>query len=211
MIVINQNILTKVSPTISQFLRFACIGLLNTGLDFLILNAISKSLGITQGWALGAVDFVSFTAALIQSYLWNRTWTFGGEQGIDWVKNLTRLVKVGCLGGMAILGVLIGSWFSAPAIYYVVFLAIYLMIESVLWRSFGFHLSDWNHERHSFVVFLVITLVGLMINVSLVSLISVHWHLTQTPDLNKNIAKVLATVVSLFWNFFGYKLVVFKK
>src|SRR6185295_15234872 len=96
-------------PFIGQFLRFACIGLMNTALNFLILNAISKALGISQGLPLGIVDLFSFTMAVIQSYLWNRTWTFGGEQNVTLRRNLTRLVSVGMLGGIAIILVLAGS------------------------------------------------------------------------------------------------------
>ena len=33
-------------PVIMQFMRFACIGFLNTGLDFLVFNTIFKALGI---------------------------------------------------------------------------------------------------------------------------------------------------------------------
>ncbi|HEX9503163.1 MAG TPA: GtrA family protein [Patescibacteria group bacterium] len=197
-------------PIILQFTRFACIGLLNTALDFLVLNTISKALGITQGLPLGAINFFSFTLAVIQSYLWNRTWTFGGEVA-RLRTNFFRLIKVGSLGAFFIVFVIVGSKFLAPWYFFLILLCIYLIIETVLWRSFGFHLSDWNHESHSFLIFFIVTFIGLIINVSLVSFVSVHLHLTQNPDLDKNIAKIVATAMSLFWNFMGYKLVVFKK
>lgn len=197
-------------PVIMQFLRFACIGLLNTGLDFLVLNTISKALGISAGIPLGVVNFFSFTMAVIQSYLWNRTWTFGGEV-IRLRTNAVRLIKVGSLGAIAIILVIVGSKFQAPWYYFLLLLALYLSIETILWRGFGFHLSDWNHESHSFFIFFIVTFIGLIINSSLVSFVSLHLHLTQIPDLDKNVAKVIATAVSLFWNFFGYKLIVFKK
>jgi putative flippase GtrA len=197
-------------PVILQFMRFACIGLLNTALDFLVLNTISKALGITQGIPLGVINFFSFTLAVIQSYLWNRTWTFGGE--IARLKtNFYRLVLVGSLGAVFIILAIGASKYSAPWYFYLLLLGVYLTLETVLWRRFGFHLSDWNHESHSFMIFFIVTFIGLVINVSLVSFVSVHLHLTQIPDLDKNIAKVVATAISLFWNFTGYKLIVFKK
>ncbi|MBX4186853.1 MAG: GtrA family protein [Candidatus Doudnabacteria bacterium] len=202
--------LVRRRPVILQFLRFACIGLLNTALDFLVLNTISKALGITQGLPLGAINFISFTMAVIQSYLWNRTWTFGGEVA-RLRTNFYRLVLVGTLGATFVIFVILGSKFQEPWYFFLGLLAIYLFIESILWRSFGFHLSDWNHESHSFMIFFVITFIGLVINVTLVSTVSVHFHLTGNPDLDKNVAKIIATAVSLFWNFTGYKLVVFKK
>ncbi|HYV33589.1 MAG TPA: GtrA family protein, partial [Candidatus Limnocylindria bacterium] len=59
-------------PIVYQFLRFGCIGALNTALNFLILNGISKALGIDEGVKLSAVSAVSFSVAVVQSYLWNR-------------------------------------------------------------------------------------------------------------------------------------------
>jgi putative flippase GtrA len=210
---LSQVIINKLraSKTIVQFLRFASIGFLNTGLDFLLLNAISKALDIHQGWPLGAVDFVSFTAALIQSYLWNRTWTFGREEGIGFARNVMRLIQVGLLGVAAIVLVLVASSFAAPALVYVVILALYLGVESLLWRRYGFHMRVGQHEAHSFTIFLIVTAIGVAINVSLVTFVSVYLQLTGNPDLDKNIAKVIATAVSLFWNFTGYKIFVFKK
>lgn len=195
---------------IYQFLRFVCIGLLNTGLSFLVVNAISKLLNISQGWRLGAVVGVGFVCAVIQSYPWNRTWTFGGEMGVTLWKNLMRLLMVGSLGASALVFVLFASGFSAPAIFYFIVIIIYLFVENLLWRHFGFHVSDWDHVGHSFFIFFTVTLIGLGINSSLSSVISTHVHLTAT-DLDKNIAVALATGVSLFWNFVGYKVVVFKK
>lgn len=197
-------------PVIYQFFRFVCIGFLNTGLNFLVLNFVSKLLGISSGWSLGAVSVIAFCAAVIQSYLWNRTWTFGGEQGVSLAKNLTRLVLVGALGVLSIVFVFIASTLSSSYLYYLMLLVVYLIVEWVLWRRFGFHTSDWNHEAHSFVVFFFVTLIGLGINYALISLISANLKLTGT-DLDKNIAAALATAVSLVWNFVGYKLVVFKK
>lgn len=215
-IVVNQGIEQKITgmlekfSVVYQFLRFGCIGVLNTALNFLILNTISKYLNITQGFNLGAIDVLSFSIAIIQSYLWNRTWTFGNETGVSLFKNFIRLVLVGTLGAVAVILVLFGSHQLAPWYFYFGLLIVYLILETVMWKGFGFHLSDFNHESHSFLIFAVVTFIGLAINVSLVSVISSRLHLTGT-DLDKNIATILATLVSLFWNFTGYKILVFKK
>lgn len=211
-----QNLEQKVTgflesrPVIYQFLRFACIGFLNTALNFLVLNTVSKALNISQGLPLGLVAAAAFSLAVVQSYLWNKTWTFGAETGVSLWKNVVRLATVGILGIVAIIFVLIGSRASAPATFYFGVLVVYLILEGVIWRVFGFHMSDWHHEGHSFLVFFIVTLIGLGINSGLITVISSHLHLTHT-DLDKNIAAVLATGVSLFWNFTGYKVVVFKK
>jgi len=197
-------------PVIYQFMRFACIGFLNTGLNFLILNFLSKALNIEKGLALGAVAAVAFVAAVIQSYLWNRVWTFGNEEGVSVYNNVVRLFAVGLLGVLAIIFVFVASTFSASEWFYLMILGAYILFESVLWRHFGFHIADFHHEGHSFMVFFVVTLIGLAINSSLVSIFSTYIQIPNT-DVDKNIAAALATAVSLFWNFTGYKLIVFKK
>ncbi len=199
-------------PVVYQFLRFACIGFLNTGLNFLIYNSLSKALHISQGWQLGVIAGVGFVFAVVQSYLWNRVWTFGNEQGVSLWNNIVRLFTVGFLGGLAVVFVFIASspQVSAPYWFYALVLVVYLIVETVLWRRFGFHIADFHHETHSFAVFFVVTLIGLLLNSTLVSIISTHLHITNS-DLDKNIAAALATGVALFWNFTGYKIIVFKK
>jgi putative flippase GtrA len=90
-------------------------------------------------------------------------------------------------------------------------LAVFLIVEKLLWSHFGFHMSDWDHVGHSFAVFFTVTLIGLGINSTLSSVVSTHLHLTKIVDLDKNIAVAIATGASLIWNFTGYKIVVFKK
>ncbi len=64
-----------------------------------------------------------------------------------------------------------------------------------------------------FSLFLVISVIGALINTGTVTLVATSlepWFgLGPTPWLN--VAKVLATGLSLIWNFIGYKLLVFKK
>ncbi len=196
-------------PVIYQFLRFASIGLMTTALNFLLLNAGSKALGISQGWKLGAVDLGSFAIAVVQSYVWHRTWTFGKETGVSLFTNVVRLLLVGLLGLGSMVMVLIAAHLGSSAFLYCGFIVAYFLLQYGLWRLFGFHKANWHHEGHSFPVFVTVTCIGLGINVLLVAVLSSHVHWTG-GDLDKNIATILATGVSLFWNFIGYKLVVFK-
>ena len=198
------------NSTVYQFLRFACIGFLNTGLNFLVTNTISKALGVSEGFYYGLITGAGFICAVIQSYLWNRTWTFGSETGVTLWHNLRRLFLVGALGGVTLALILVSSKYFAPAIFYLILLIVYLIFETVLWKHFGFHLSDWNHEGHSFAIFFTVTAIGFLINSTLSGWFSLHIHISHS-DLDKNLALALATGVSLFWNFIGYKVVVFKK
>src|SRR5581483_8075216 len=176
------NLETKVTKflehydIIYQFLRFAAIGFLNVAINFLVLNGISKAMGISEGIPLGAVEAVAFIFALIQSYLWNRVWTFGGEQGVSIWKNLVRLILVGALGVISIILVLVGSRLSAQPIFFFGILLVFLICQFVLWRAFGFDTSTTGHTSNSFLAFFIVTLVGWGINVGLVTIVSLHLH-----------------------------------
>jgi putative flippase GtrA len=198
-------------PIVLQLLRFVAIGFLNTGLNFLLVNAISKSLGINAGLNLGYVSGVSFIIATTQSYYWNRNWAFGGNQNEGLLKNFIRLAMVGFLGVLAVGLSLLGSKAMAQAQFYGLLIVIFFVVEFVFWKIFGFSFKTLNEGKNSFVLFLIVSLIGLLINATIVTLVSSHFVATQNLDLNKNIAIVIATAISLFWNFLGYKIFVFKK
>jgi putative flippase GtrA len=70
-------------------------------------------------------------------------------------------------------------------------------------KIFGLSVQFWT--------FLVVSLIGLLVNSGLLAFISSNMQLVESPDLNKNLAKIVATFASLVWNFIGYKLIVFRK
>ena len=47
-------------PVILQILKFAAIGALNTALDFIILNYVTKAFGVESGLNLGLLNVISF-------------------------------------------------------------------------------------------------------------------------------------------------------
>src|SRR5688572_11734167 len=131
-----QRLLTE-KPIILQLLRFAAIGVLNTAIDFIVLNVISKALGITSGFTLGTINIFGFIAAVIQSYYWNRSWTFDPSQTADAVKNFFRLVIVGGLGFLGLIAVLAGAQYGALPFYYILVLVVFLAAEIAVWVAFG--------------------------------------------------------------------------
>lgn len=196
-------------PVILQLARFGAIGILNTALDFLVLNFVSKTLSISSGAKLGGINVPGFILAVIQSYYWNKYWAFDTSQ-VSLLKNFIRLLLVGALGALAMALVLLGSKTGALPSYYLILLIIYAAAELALW--FGFKLSENQTEKTSaFWAFIAVSLIGLLINSVLLSLISKNLSLAANLDLNKNLAKILATGASLIWNFVGYKIFVFKK
>jgi putative flippase GtrA len=208
------NLLVR-RPVVLQVLRFGAIGALNTALDFIILNCIAKFLGVEAGVNLGALSIISFSAAMVQSYYWNRGWAFASSIGSP-LQNFVRLALVGGLGVAGFLAVFVGAAKGAPSIFFLFVLAVFIVVEIVYWLSFGLSLSkSGNSSQREFVAFIIVSLIGLIINSVAIIVVSNylagHPISAINPDSIKNIAKALATILSLIWNFLGYKLIVFKK
>ena len=202
-------------PVLLQFARFVAIGFITAAVDFLLLNAISKWLGITEGWKLGAVNVASFAVAVLHSYIWQRYWTFANSEVITVAKNFLRLVLFGSLGVGALVVVVLASRLHAAAFFYLLVFILVILIEVILW--YAFHLANNGAIAAAptqFAAFLVVSIIGLLINTVIVSLASTYLvgsSAGSNADLAKNIAKVAANAISLIWNFIGYKLFVFKR
>lgn len=201
-------------PVVLQILRFIAIGALNTTLDFIIFNLLSKSLNIYAGRELGFLTIVGFTAAMVQSYFWNRYWTFGkaGDMKMSPVTEFIRLMMVGGLGAVTFVAVLIGAKYEVYPSYYLITLAIFLGVEMMLWLLYELKKKADSHANH-FMAFVIVSIIGLLINAAIVGLMSSYLSGTRfglNLDLLKNEAKIVATLASLIWNFVGYKLFVFR-
>jgi putative flippase GtrA len=71
------DLLSKILKVFSQIARFAEVGILNTSIDFGILNLLMWLTGITGGALIIPLNAVSFICATTNSYFWNKFWTFG--------------------------------------------------------------------------------------------------------------------------------------
>jgi putative flippase GtrA len=138
-------------PVLLQMAKFAAVGGLNTLLDLGVLNILILFSGIAVGLGYSFFKAISFIVASINSYLWNKYWTFGSHSGTDKIKEFSQFFVVTLVG-------------------------------------FGINLA---------VASLVVNLMAPVGGVS--------------PALWANIGALLATIVSLVWNFLGYKFIVFKK
>lgn len=130
-----------------QVSKFALVGVLNTAIDFGILNFLIFLTDYTKGTGIGLINIPSFSLAILNSYFWNRKWVFEKS-------------------------------------------------------------SEGN-----FFVFVAITVIGLLINTSVVVAITTFIPpvFDMSPTIWANVAKALATGFSMVWNFTGYKLIVFKR
>ncbi len=132
-----------------QFGKFIIIGLANTAIDFGILNLLIFLTSIERGHLYSVFKSISFMVGIINSYLWNKFWTFERTEN-KWVgKQFFQFISISLVG-------------------------------------FGI-----NVAAASFVVNLIGPVGGI------------------SPRLWANIGAFVAIVISVFWNFFGYKFIVF--
>jgi putative flippase GtrA len=75
--------------------KFAFVGVMNTGVDFAIFAALVYGLRSPTVWA----QTVSYLCAFLNSYVWNRSWTFRSSGRID----ARELVRFGAVNAMSFL------------------------------------------------------------------------------------------------------------
>lgn len=204
-------------PIILQLLKFGCIGALNAALDFILLNLLTEAFSIQKGAGLGALNIVSVSAAIIQSYFWNKSWAFVKTGTVSVLTQFTRLVLVGGLGVTAFAAVLLGSQLNYGVAYFVWLLCVYIVLQLGVWASVrGGSVSTPGQSgtRAEFVGFVVVSVIGAGINSLILTGLVANFGQALpgiSEKLFKNIAKIAATIVSLMWNFVGYKFFVFRK
>jgi len=91
------SLLAKLIPIILQIAKFAAIGALNTLLDLGILNILILISGVAVGYWYSLFKACSFIIANINSYFWNKHWTFGISDRAN-VKEFGQFLIVSLVG-----------------------------------------------------------------------------------------------------------------
>lgn len=84
----------------AQFLKYVIVGVFNTAIDFSIFNALSIYFGIYSGIWLALINSASAGVVIVNSYFWNKYWTFKANGGWFHIE-FTKFVMVN-LGALAI-------------------------------------------------------------------------------------------------------------
>ncbi|OGD30700.1 hypothetical protein A2833_00425 [Candidatus Azambacteria bacterium RIFCSPHIGHO2_01_FULL_44_55] len=107
---------SKNRPGFFQLGKYGVVGVLNTFMDGGIFNLLVLITGIAAGWQAIGFRIVSFTVTIINSFFWNKFWTFkaGGEAGGQAVKFffISTTVALINLGIFAVLINVIGAPFG---------------------------------------------------------------------------------------------------
>ena len=78
----------------SRFLRFALVGAIGAVVDFGTFNLLVNVTHMAAVWA----SVLSFTAAVISNFLWNRFWTYPDSRSKAVSKQIVQFVLVSVIG-----------------------------------------------------------------------------------------------------------------
>lgn len=99
------TLMAKYGPLLAQVIRFGVVGVLNTGIDFGILNILSYLTGITEGNRIIPLKGVAFLAANVNSYIINKKWTFKDNSSGEGAKRFSVYLSVSVIGALINIGV----------------------------------------------------------------------------------------------------------
>jgi len=140
------------SRLVKQFSKFVAVGLLNTAIDFVLLNVMTIMTGVTQGFGLVILNTVSFTAATTNSYFFNKRWTFRDTRRDQEEKKFLQFLAISLVGAVMNGGVIfLVITFAKPALAS-------LPLTDQLWvnvaKVFATGISlVWNFLGYKFIVF----------------------------------------------------------
>lgn len=197
-----------------QLIRFAGIGFLNTAVDFAVLNFLMFYFDVFKGYAVGGFAVVSFTAAVLHSYFWNKYWAFRREERLRLLTNAWQFLAAGVLGVVIFALVIFGAKQKYDFPYYFLLILVLGVGELWLWRIFKLKKSEGAVPGAAeFLTFVVVSIIGALINAGILTFgtktLEPQFGLSQ--ELWTNLIKAGATAISLIWNFAGYKVLVFKR
>lgn len=205
----------------SQDLLFGAIN----GLIFgALLPVVLKSFNVTgmPPYAITIIFFALFAAiGVYAGYLLSKIKTF-----------FFQLAKFGATGAansaidIGVLALLVALFYSdtaiIPTLSFIIFRVISFLLantNSYFWNKF-WSFGDKTTKKDSsktgktteFGKFIMVSTIGLIINVTVSSIVNAsHSYVPINPQTWATIAAIAGTIITLTWNFLGYKLIVFKK
>lgn len=102
----SENSKSEKNKTLIQVLKFVIVGVLNTFVDLAILNFLIWVSGVGEsGITYTIFKAVSFTAAVVNSYYFNRIWVFRGDQTKQVGTEFSKFIVISVVGAVVNVGV----------------------------------------------------------------------------------------------------------
>lgn len=142
------KILEEKYPYLLQFSKFIIVGVINTAIDFGVLNILIFVTGRSSGIYYSVFKSISFSIAVINSYFMNKYWTFSSHDSAK-AGEFAKFLIVNLIG----LGINVGA-----ASYIVNIIGAPIGISPVLWANLGAISAVivtlfWNFLGMKFLVF----------------------------------------------------------
>src|SRR5690348_3715899 len=83
---------------VAQFLRFVVVGIINTAINFIVLNLLSYIFHVTKGENIIWITAVAFIVATTNSYFMNKLWAFKDKSTGDGGRKPTLFLLVSLIG-----------------------------------------------------------------------------------------------------------------
>lgn len=143
------SVLGKKFLFILQAARFLLVGALNTFIDLGVLNFLMWVFGIAAGVSYSVFKAISFLAATVNSYFWNKYWTFEKKERKPGPKEFIKFLIITTIGFLINVGI---------ASFVVNITGPKFGITEVTWGNIGafaavFVAWIWNFIGSKFIVF----------------------------------------------------------
>lgn len=132
-----------------QFGKFFIVGLVNTGLDFGILNLLMWMTKTYEGGNIAIFNTISFSVAVLNSYLLNKYWTFEDKNASKVPMQFAKFFAVAAIGwGLNTLILVSITTYVSPV----------FGLSRALWANFAKAAATavvlaWNFVGYKFLVF----------------------------------------------------------
>ncbi|MFA4999486.1 MAG: GtrA family protein [Parcubacteria group bacterium] len=138
----------NIKKLLVQFGKFAVVGLLNTAIDFGVLNLLIFVTGVREGITIFFLNGISFAIATANSYLWNKYWTFRDRESVR-VFQIGQFLVISAIGAVLNSGIVyLISTFVSPL--FNLSPAVWVNMAKILATGVSF---IWNFAGYKFVVF----------------------------------------------------------
>lgn len=143
------DIIAKRIPVVSQIIKFFLVGVLNTLIDFGALNLLMWITAIFSGWIYSLFVALSFSLSMVNSYFWNKYWTFEKKETKPGVKEFSQFYIIAGIGFLLHISI---------ASFIVNIIGPQFGLTEIIWANIGKGIAvilvcTWNFLGYKFIVF----------------------------------------------------------
>ena len=136
--------------SVIQFSKFCVVGVLNTAIDFGVLNLLMYFFGIFKGPEIVIFNIAAFTFASINSYAFNKFWTFK-DKAVEVKKTSKQFFQY-----MAVS--IVGITINTAIVYFITTIPPLFELSPALWANVAKLAATaislmWNFIGYKFFVF----------------------------------------------------------